>query len=188
MPKTTTRGTACHFLYTWTLPQTCTFARSHHQDLSSQPAPASIDFFNAELQPCKPKVVIFPCSHLWPFSQGFGTHLHVSLETASLTQNYSLRLSRYPVGLHFHANPVNIFVHVAPNPQKPSGPQFPGIVTSFHAKPGNAPDTPPNQNISGRHCLSLTPKCHSHLPQPVLYQELPRPGWCNLSKYTLHAC
>ena len=182
MPKRTTRGTACHFLYTWTLPQTCTATRSQHQDLSSQAAPASIDSFNEELQPCKPKVVIFPCSHLWPVSQIFGTHLHVSLETATLTQIYCLHLSRHPVGLHFHANPVNNFLLVAPEPQKPSGPQFPGIVTSFHADPGNPPDTPPDQNILGLHCLSLTPKCHSHLPQPVLPRELPRPGWCKLVK------
>ena len=81
------RGAACHFLHTWTLPQTCTFARSQHQGLSFEPAPAGIDSLNAGLQPCKPKPALFPGPHLWPFSQVFGTHLHVTLETATSHPN-----------------------------------------------------------------------------------------------------
>ena len=64
----------------------------------------------------------------------------------------------------------------APNPQKPSDPQFPGIANLIRADSEGASDTHPNRHSLARQCLSMMGMRHTHLTQPVPPQELPRPG------------
>lgn len=79
-------------------------------------------------------------------------------------------------------------LHMAHGLQKPPGPNFQAVVTTFHANSVNASDDQPNRHILGFHCPSLKPKCVSHLPQPFLFPDLPMPAWCISSNCTLHAC